>query len=41
VICSPTDLYRHGSVFGLDTGSGAGGFSTGLELPALKGYESR
>jgi serine/threonine protein phosphatase 1 len=37
----PTDLFRHGNVFGLDTGCGAGGFLTGLELPALRVYESR
>jgi serine/threonine protein phosphatase 1 len=37
----PTDLFRHGSVFGIDTGSGAGGFLTALELPAATVYESR
>lgn len=37
----PTDLFRHGSVFGIDTGSGNGGFLTALELPAVTVYESR
>jgi serine/threonine protein phosphatase 1 len=37
----PTDLFRHGSVFGIDTGSGTGGFLTALELPAATVYESR
>jgi serine/threonine protein phosphatase 1 len=37
----PTDLFRHGNVFGLDTGSGTGGFLTALELPGVKVYESR
>jgi serine/threonine protein phosphatase 1 len=37
----PTDLFRHGSVFGIDTGSGNGGFLTALELPAATVYESR
>jgi serine/threonine protein phosphatase 1 len=37
----PTDLFRQGSVFGLDTGSGSGGFLTALELPATTVYESR
>lgn len=36
-----TDMFRRGSVFGLDTGSGAGGFLTALELPAARVYESR
>jgi serine/threonine protein phosphatase 1 len=36
-----TDLFRHGSVFGIDTGSGNGGFLTALELPAATVYESR
>lgn len=37
----PSDLFRHGSVFGIDTGSGNGGFLTALELPAETVYESR
>ena len=37
----PTDLFRHGDVFGLDTGSGSGGFLTALELPRVRVYESR
>jgi serine/threonine protein phosphatase 1 len=37
----PSDMYRHGSVFGLDTGCGSGGFLTALELPAARVYESR
>jgi calcineurin-like phosphoesterase family protein len=37
----PTDLFRHGSVFALDTGSGTGGFLTALELPSATVYESR
>jgi serine/threonine protein phosphatase 1 len=37
----PTDLFRHKSVFGIDTGSGDGGFLTALELPAGVVYESR
>jgi len=37
----PTDLFQHRGVFGLDTGSGAGGFLTALELPAIRAYESR
>jgi serine/threonine protein phosphatase 1 len=37
----PTDLFRHGSVFGIDTGSGNGGFLTALELPGVTVYESR
>jgi serine/threonine protein phosphatase 1 len=37
----PSDMFRHGSVFGLDTGSGSGGFLTVLELPAARVYESR
>ncbi|HTV21898.1 MAG TPA: metallophosphoesterase family protein [Polyangiaceae bacterium] len=37
----PSDLFRHGSVFGVDTGSGNGGFLTALELPAERVYESR
>jgi serine/threonine protein phosphatase 1 len=36
-----TDMFRRGSVFGLDTGSGSGGFLTALELPAVRVYESR
>jgi serine/threonine protein phosphatase 1 len=37
----PTDFFRHGNVFGLDTGSGTGGFLTALELPRVLAYESR
>jgi serine/threonine protein phosphatase 1 len=37
----PTDLFRNGSVFALDTGSGNGGFLTALELPSATVYESR
>jgi serine/threonine protein phosphatase 1 len=37
----PTDLFQHNSVFGIDTGSGDGGFLTALELPAVTVYESR
>ncbi len=37
----PTDLFRYNSVFGLDTGSGTGGFLTALELPKATVYESR
>jgi serine/threonine protein phosphatase 1 len=37
----PTDLYQRHCVFGLDTGSGSGGFLTALELPAIRVYESR
>lgn len=36
-----SDMFQHGSVFGLDTGSGNGGFLTALELPATRVYESR
>ena len=36
-----SDMFRRGSVFGLDTGSGSGGFLTALELPAVRVYESR
>jgi serine/threonine protein phosphatase 1 len=36
-----TDMFRRGGVFGLDTGSGSGGFLTALELPAARVYESR
>jgi serine/threonine protein phosphatase 1 len=36
-----TDMFRHGAVFGLDTGSGSGGFLTALELPKVAVYESR
>jgi len=37
----PTDLFAGENVFGVDTGCGHGGFLTGLELPALRVYESR
>jgi serine/threonine protein phosphatase 1 len=37
----PTDLWAGECVFGLDTGSGKGGFLTALELPELNVYESR
>ncbi len=36
-----TDLFRKGSVFAIDTGSGSGGFLTALELPSGRVYESR
>jgi len=37
----PTDLWAGENAVGLDTGSGAGGFLTGVELPAQWVYESR
>lgn len=37
----PTDLFAGDFVFGLDTGCGAGGFLTALELPSRTVYESR
>jgi serine/threonine protein phosphatase 1 len=37
----PTDLWAGENVVGIDTGCGNGGFLTGLELPALRVYESR
>jgi serine/threonine protein phosphatase 1 len=37
----PTDLWAGENVIGLDTGCGIGGFLTGLELPAMRVYESR
>ncbi|HWO13561.1 MAG TPA: metallophosphoesterase family protein [Polyangiaceae bacterium] len=37
----PSDMFQHGSVFGLDTGAGSGGFLTALELPSTRVYESR
>jgi len=37
----PTDLWAGENVAGLDTACGNGGFLTGLELPALRVYESR
>jgi serine/threonine protein phosphatase 1 len=37
----PTDIWAGPFTIGLDTGAGKGGFLTGLELPALRVYESR
>ncbi len=37
----PLDMWVNGSVVVIDTGCGTGGFLTGLELPAMKVYESR
>jgi serine/threonine protein phosphatase 1 len=37
----PTDIWAGPCVIGLDTGCGKGGFLTGVELPALRVYESR
>ena len=37
----PTDLFLGDSVIGTDTGCGTGGFLTGVELPAVRVYESR
>jgi serine/threonine protein phosphatase 1 len=37
----PSDLWAGENVIGLDTGCGNGGFLTGLELPAMRVYESR
>ena len=37
----PTDIWAGPRVIGLDTGSGKGGFLTGLELPEGRVYESR
>jgi serine/threonine protein phosphatase 1 len=37
----PTDIWGGPCTIGLDTGAGKGGFLTGLELPALRVYESR
>ncbi|MES1172379.1 MAG: metallophosphoesterase family protein [Bacteroidota bacterium] len=37
----PTDLFMGENVVGVDTGCGAGGFLTGVELPDLRVYESR
>ena len=36
-----TDLFLGDSVIGTDTGCGAGGFLTAVELPAVRVYESR
>jgi serine/threonine protein phosphatase 1 len=37
----PTDLFAGENVIGIDTGSGNGGFLTGIELPSMRVYESR
>ncbi len=37
----PSDLFAGECVFGLDTGCGAGGFLSALELPSRTVYESR
>jgi serine/threonine protein phosphatase 1 len=37
----PTDIWAGPCTIGLDTGAGKGGFLTGVELPALRVYESR
>jgi serine/threonine protein phosphatase 1 len=37
----PADLFLRGSVIGIDTGCGHGGFLTAIELPAMRVYESR
>jgi serine/threonine protein phosphatase 1 len=37
----PTDLFLGENLIGIDTGCGVGGFLTGVELPALRVYESR
>ena len=37
----PKDLWLGESVVGLDTGCGAGGFLTGVDLPSVACYESR
>jgi serine/threonine protein phosphatase 1 len=37
----PTDIWAGPCTVGLDTGAGKGGFLTGVELPALRVYESR
>jgi serine/threonine protein phosphatase 1 len=37
----PTDIWAGPCTVGLDTGCGKGGFLTGLELPAMRVYESR
>jgi serine/threonine protein phosphatase 1 len=37
----PADLWAGPSTIGLDTGCGKGGFLTGVELPAMRVYESR
>jgi serine/threonine protein phosphatase 1 len=36
-----TDLFLGDCVIGTDTGCGAGGFLTAVELPAVRVYESR
>jgi serine/threonine protein phosphatase 1 len=37
----PMDLFAGENVIGIDTGCGNGGFLTGIELPAMRVYESR
>jgi serine/threonine protein phosphatase 1 len=37
----PSDIWAGPCCVGLDTGAGKGGFLTGLELPAMRVYESR
>ena len=37
----PSDIWAGPCTVGLDTGCGKGGFLTGLELPAMRVYESR
>jgi serine/threonine protein phosphatase 1 len=37
----PTDLFVGENVIGIDTGCGAGGFLSAVELPAMRVYESR
>ncbi len=37
----PNDIWAGPCTVGLDTGCGKGGFLTGLELPAMRVYESR
>jgi serine/threonine protein phosphatase 1 len=37
----PLDIWAGPCCVGLDTGAGKGGFLTGLELPAMRVYESR
>jgi serine/threonine protein phosphatase 1 len=37
----PTDVWRRGDLFGIDTGCGKGGFLSAVEFPRRKIYESR